>query len=298
MAVLAVVLAGALACGCGPSAAAEGHTDGSSRSAPTAAGPTSPPPQQGGEPRPLKLPSMPSGRTSTRPPPRSSPTSTGSSRRSMRRAVPEARTDELAAQADYDRFRALESDDDQMTAATLDELAGDVGAHQSFGGLHAVERDLWTSGDAARGHHRPGGPGPGRPVPAGQGGTRPRSHRLHRGGRVELGRRYGRPGPRGAVLTARRRRHRGHGGSRPRGLRLPSSHSGTWSPPRSPPPSTSCSPGCSARSDPSATPTQFKTEDISAAIRLSLSQQVDATAARLSQLAAALVPFGTTGPSS
>ena len=61
---------------------------------------------------------------------------------------PEARTDELAAQADYDRFRALEIDD-QVTAATLDELAGDVGVHQSFGGLHAVERDLWTSGDAA-----------------------------------------------------------------------------------------------------------------------------------------------------
>lgn len=45
-------------------------------------------------------------------------------------------------------------------------------------------------------------------------------------------------------------------------------------------------------------PTQIEDEDVSTAIRLSLSQQVDATAAPLSQLAAALVPFGTTGPSS
>ena len=69
-------------------------------------------------------------------------------RRSTSGAVPEARTDELAAQADYDRFRQLEGDN-QTTAATLDELATDVGADQSFGGLHAVERDLWSSGDAA-----------------------------------------------------------------------------------------------------------------------------------------------------
>jgi len=45
-------------------------------------------------------------------------------------------------------------------------------------------------------------------------------------------------------------------------------------------------------------PAQVADQDISTAFRLSLSQQVDATAAPLSQLAAALVPFGTTGPSS
>lgn len=60
-----------------------------------------------------------------------------------------ARVDELDAQADYDRFRFLETVN-QEAATTLDELPGDVAPHQSFGGLHAVERDLWTSGDSAR----------------------------------------------------------------------------------------------------------------------------------------------------
>ena len=56
-----------------------------------------------------------------------------------------ARSAELSAQADYDAFRVLESGN-TVNASTLDELAGDVGPHESFGGLHAVERDLWTSG--------------------------------------------------------------------------------------------------------------------------------------------------------
>jgi iron uptake system EfeUOB component EfeO/EfeM len=56
-----------------------------------------------------------------------------------------ARSDELAAQADFDRFRLLQTGD-ATTASTLDELATDVGAGQTFGGLHAVERDLWTPG--------------------------------------------------------------------------------------------------------------------------------------------------------
>ncbi|MGA3149206.1 MAG: hypothetical protein ABSF33_17280, partial [Acidimicrobiales bacterium] len=43
LAVLAVLLAGALACGCGQSAAAEGHTDRSLRSGPTLPGPDPPP---------------------------------------------------------------------------------------------------------------------------------------------------------------------------------------------------------------------------------------------------------------
>jgi len=56
-----------------------------------------------------------------------------------------ARSDQLAAQADFDRFRLLQTGD-ATTASTLDELATDVGAGQTFGGLHAVERDLWTPG--------------------------------------------------------------------------------------------------------------------------------------------------------
>ncbi len=55
-----------------------------------------------------------------------------------------ARSDELAAQADYDRFRLLEAAN-SVNASTLDELASNVGPGQIFGGLHAVERDLWTS---------------------------------------------------------------------------------------------------------------------------------------------------------
>jgi len=56
-----------------------------------------------------------------------------------------ARSDELAAQADYDSFRVLETGN-AINASTLDELASDVNPLESFGGLHAVERDLWASG--------------------------------------------------------------------------------------------------------------------------------------------------------
>jgi iron uptake system EfeUOB component EfeO/EfeM len=60
-----------------------------------------------------------------------------------------ARQAELAAQAAYDHFRLLEQDN-SVNASTLDELASEVRPGQSFAGLHAVERDLWTSsGDAS-----------------------------------------------------------------------------------------------------------------------------------------------------
>lgn len=60
-----------------------------------------------------------------------------------------ARRSELAAQADYDHFRLLE-EDNSVNASTLDELASEVRPGQTFAGLHAVERDLWTSsGNAA-----------------------------------------------------------------------------------------------------------------------------------------------------
>jgi len=59
-----------------------------------------------------------------------------------------ARSDELAAQADFDAFRVLETGN-PVNGATLDELSTDVNALESFGGLHAVERDLWTSGPLA-----------------------------------------------------------------------------------------------------------------------------------------------------
>ena len=59
-----------------------------------------------------------------------------------------ARADELAAQARYDAIRALESGN-SINASTLDELDTDVRTGQSFGGLHAVERDLWAGGPLA-----------------------------------------------------------------------------------------------------------------------------------------------------
>lgn len=62
--------------------------------------------------------------------------------------VAAARSDELTAQSQFDGFRDLEIGN-QVNDASLDELPSDVGPGQTFGGLHAVERDLWTSGPAA-----------------------------------------------------------------------------------------------------------------------------------------------------
>jgi len=59
-----------------------------------------------------------------------------------------ARADELTAQGAYDAVRVLESGN-SINAAALDELPSDVPAGQSFGGLHAVERDLWSGGPTA-----------------------------------------------------------------------------------------------------------------------------------------------------
>jgi iron uptake system component EfeO len=54
-----------------------------------------------------------------------------------------AQTDELAAQSEFDQFREVAAGSNPINASTIDELAADVGPGQSFGGLHAVERDLW-----------------------------------------------------------------------------------------------------------------------------------------------------------
>ena len=59
-----------------------------------------------------------------------------------------ARSDELDAQAEYDAFRDLERGN-SVNASTLDELDTDVAPGGTFGGLHAVERDLWAGGPAA-----------------------------------------------------------------------------------------------------------------------------------------------------
>ncbi len=59
----------------------------------------------------------------------------------------QARVDELDAQGDFDRFRLLKTVNEEA-AETLDELPGEVAHGQSFGGLHAVERDLWSPGDS------------------------------------------------------------------------------------------------------------------------------------------------------
>jgi iron uptake system EfeUOB component EfeO/EfeM len=62
--------------------------------------------------------------------------------------TPGARTDEVAAQSLYDRFRLVESGN-TINASTLDERRADVVPGTTFAGLHAVERDLWSSRDAA-----------------------------------------------------------------------------------------------------------------------------------------------------
>ena len=59
--------------------------------------------------------------------------------------VAAARSDELDAQAGYDDFRDLERGN-SVNASTLDELDTDVVPGEAFGGLHAVERDLWSGG--------------------------------------------------------------------------------------------------------------------------------------------------------
>ncbi len=62
--------------------------------------------------------------------------------------VPAARTDELAAQAQYDALRYL-SGSGSATSSAVDERPGDVPSGAHLAGLHLVERDLWVGGDAA-----------------------------------------------------------------------------------------------------------------------------------------------------
>jgi iron uptake system EfeUOB component EfeO/EfeM len=66
----------------------------------------------------------------------------------VRDDVAAARSDELTAQGAYDALRVLESGN-TINASALDELATEVPPGQSFGGLHAVERDLWAGGPTA-----------------------------------------------------------------------------------------------------------------------------------------------------
>jgi hypothetical protein len=65
-----------------------------------------------------------------------------------------ARSAELAAQEQYDGFRFVIGQGG--AAATLDGLADDVPAGRSFAGLHLIERDLWGTGAAAAGQAAPG----------------------------------------------------------------------------------------------------------------------------------------------
>jgi iron uptake system EfeUOB component EfeO/EfeM len=60
-------------------------------------------------------------------------------------SVAEAETDDLAAQAEFDRFRQLEEGStDSVVAASIDGTTGTSGPGQSLGGLRSIERDLWT----------------------------------------------------------------------------------------------------------------------------------------------------------
>jgi hypothetical protein len=56
-----------------------------------------------------------------------------------------ARAAELDAQADFDEIREVDAASPQ-NVASLDGLAGEVPPGATFGGLHALERDLWTTG--------------------------------------------------------------------------------------------------------------------------------------------------------
>jgi iron uptake system component EfeO len=294
LAVLAVLLAGALACGCGQSAAAEGHTDRSLRSGPTLPGPDPPPTRAEGVAAQAAVDTF---RADINRAASAFVSDVDRLQASVDgRAVAEARTDELAAQSDYDRFRALESDD-QVTAATLDELAGDVGAHQSFGGLHAVERDLWTSGDASGDITGLVAQAPVAQYLLAKEVLAPEAiastgvdelswvNDTAVPGREEL---YSRHDAVDIVATVGAA-HEAFVSVEPLGHLV--------------------APSLTASVDQLfarlldtvrslGDPAQVADQDISTAFRLSLSQQVDATAAPLSQLAAALVPFGTTGPSS
>ena len=58
-----------------------------------------------------------------------------------------AQADELAAQAAFDRFRALEAPN-PVNAGSLDGLDTEVPPGGSLTGLHALERDLWAGGPA------------------------------------------------------------------------------------------------------------------------------------------------------
>lgn len=59
-----------------------------------------------------------------------------------------ARTDELAAQAQYDALRYL-TDAGTATSSPLDETPGDVPSGDHLAGLHLVEQALWVGGNAA-----------------------------------------------------------------------------------------------------------------------------------------------------
>jgi len=59
------------------------------------------------------------------------------------RQIPTAKVDELTAQADFDRIRVLDNGNTINTSA-LDGLSTGLAAGQPFGGLHAVEQDLWS----------------------------------------------------------------------------------------------------------------------------------------------------------
>ena len=124
-----------------------------------------------------------------------------------------AQADELGAQAEFDQFREVAAGSNPINASTIDELAADVGPGQTFGGLHAVEKDLWDpptspavtggsaddsgSTDTARPwpSAMPAGWWPRLPSPSISSPRTPRpgGHRHRRGGRPELGRDHRHP---------------------------------------------------------------------------------------------------------
>jgi iron uptake system EfeUOB component EfeO/EfeM len=150
IAILAVILAGTVAGACGSSAATEGHAGGRPRSTIATTGSDGSDSSVTSEAESAAA----SGATATFQ--RDISTASTAFVSDVGRlqvavdagAVAAARVDELAAQASYDSFRLLENAN-EANATSLDELVTDVGSGQSFGGLHAVERDLWSSGDAA-----------------------------------------------------------------------------------------------------------------------------------------------------
>ena len=204
-----------------------------------------------------------------------------------------ARSAELSAQAAYDAFRVLEAGN-AVNASTLDELAGDVGALESFGGLHAVERDLWASGPLVADVTALGGQAPVAQYLLSRERVGPEAiavvavSQLNWVVDVALPRGQEQYSHLGLVDVAATEAaaHRSFSVIEPLGRlvapRLTATVNRQFD-------------VLDAQVNALGSPTSVPDSSVSAAARLALSRQLDATAATLARLAAVLTPYGTAG---